>query len=40
MYLYGHKIKIIAVKGRPADKSSSKSFSEPIDDYQVYKTIP
>ena len=37
MYLYGHKIKIIAIKKSPADKSSSNSFSELIDEYQVCK---
>ena len=40
MYLYGHKIKVIAIKGNPVDQSSSKSFSELIDGYQVYKIVP
>ena len=40
MYLYGHKFKIIAVKGNPVDQWSCKSFSEMIDEYQVYKTVP
>ena len=40
MFLYGHKFKVIAIKGSPVDKSSSKSFSEMIDEYQVYKTVP
>ena len=39
MYLYGHKFKIIAVKGNPVDQWSCNSFSELIDEYQVYKTV-
>ena len=40
MYLYGHKFKIVAIKGSPVDQSSGNSFSELIDEYQVYKTVP
>ena len=40
MYLYGHKFKIIAIKGNPVDQSPCSSVSELIDGYQVYKTVP
>ena len=40
MYLDGHKFKISAIKGNPVDQSSCNSFSELIDEYQVYKTVP
>ena len=40
MYLYGHILKIIAIKGNPVDQISYNSFSELIDEYQVYKTVP
>ena len=40
MYLYGHTFKIIAMKRNLVDQSSWKSFSELIDGYQVYKTVP
>ena len=40
MYLYGHKFKNIAIKGNPVDQSSCNDFSELIDDYQLYKTVP
>ena len=40
MYLYGHTFKIIAIKRNLVDQSSCKSFSELIDGYQVYKTVP
>ena len=39
MYLYGHTFKIIAIKGNSVDQSSGNSFSELIDEYQVYKTV-
>ena len=35
MFFYGHKIKIIAIKGNPVDQSSCKSFSELIHENQV-----
>ena len=40
MYLYGHTFKVIVIKGNLVDQSSCKSFSELIDGYQVYKTVP
>ena len=40
MSLCVHKLKIIAIKERPVDNSSSNGFSEPIDERQVYKTVP
>ena len=40
MYLYGNNCKIIAINGSPVDQSSGNSFSELIDKYQVYKTVP
>ena len=40
MYLYGHKFKIFAIKGNPLDQASWNSFSERMDEYQVYKTVP
>ena len=40
MYLFRHTIKIIAIKRNLVDQSSCKSFSELIDGYQVYKTVP
>ena len=39
MYLYGHKFKIIAIKGNTVDQSSCKSTYELIDEYQVYITV-
>ena len=40
MYLYGHKFKIIAIKGSSVEQSSCSSLSEVIDEYQVYETVP
>ena len=40
MYLYGHNFEIIAIKGNSVDQSSCNSFSELIDKYRVYKTVP
>ena len=40
MDLYGHNFKTIAIKGNPVDQSSSNSFSELIQEYQVLKTVP
>ena len=40
MYLYGHKIKTIAIKKNPVDKLSCNGFSELIHEYQVYETVP
>ena len=40
MYFYGNNFKIIALKESPVEQSSGNSFSELIDKYQVYKTIP
>ena len=40
MYLYGNNSKIIAIKGSPVEQSSDNSFSELIDKYEVYKTVP
>ena len=40
MYLYGHKLKIIAIMGNPVDQSSCNRSSELIDKYQVYKLVP
>ena len=34
------KTKIIAMKANPVDQSSCNSFSELVDGYQVYKTVP
>ena len=40
MYLNGHKFEIIAIKGNPVVESSCNSFSELIDEYQAYETLP
>ena len=40
MYLYGDNFKIIAIKGNAVDQPSCNSFSELIDEYQVYQTVP
>ena len=40
MYLYGHKFKIIALKENAEDQSSCNNFSELIDEYQLYETVP
>ena len=40
MCLYGNNSKIIAIKGSPVEQSSDNSFSELIDKYEVYKTVP
>ena len=40
MCLYGRQISIIAIKANPVDQSSCYSFSDLIDRYQVYKTVP
>ena len=37
MFSKGHKFEIIAIKGNPVDQSSCDSFSQLIDEYQVYK---
>ena len=37
MYLYGHNLETIAIKGNPVDQWSRKSFSELIHEYQVCK---
>ena len=40
MYLYGHTFIILAIKGNLVEQSTCKSFSEMIDGYQDYKTVP
>ena len=40
MYLFGHKLKIIAIKRYPVDQSSGNEFSELIDGCEVFKTVP